>query len=87
MLICLFEKSLILFIFNIIIKGPLLLGLAIKIDEMGNADMRSLYVLLNLLMKMMKNQPIYSSELGILLLNSCSSFAWYFSAAATEGWC
>lgn len=44
-LICPLEKSLILFIFNIIIKGPLLPGLAIKIDEMGNADMIVLQML------------------------------------------
>lgn len=45
MLICPLEKSLILFVFNIIIKGPLLPGLAIKIDEMGNADMIVLQML------------------------------------------
>lgn len=45
MLICPLEKSLILFIFNIIINGFLLPGLAIKIDEMGNADMIVLQML------------------------------------------
>jgi len=44
-LICPLKKSLILFIFNIIIKGPLLPGLAIKIDAMGNADMIVLQML------------------------------------------
>lgn len=44
-LICPLEKSLILFIFNIIIRGPLLPSLAIKIDEMGNADMIVLQML------------------------------------------
>lgn len=39
------EKSLILFIFNIVIKGPLLPGLVVKIDEMGNADMIVLQML------------------------------------------
>lgn len=44
-LICPLEKSLILFVFNIVIKGSLLPGLAIKIDEMGNADMIVLQML------------------------------------------
>lgn len=35
----------ILFIFNIVIKGPLLPGLVVKIDEMGNADMIVLQML------------------------------------------
>lgn len=45
LLICPLEKPLILFIFNIIIIGPLLPGLAIKIDEMGNAGMIALKML------------------------------------------
>lgn len=45
LIICPFEKSSILFIFNIVIKGSLLPGLAIKIDEMGDADMIVLQML------------------------------------------